>query len=278
MDKLLDLENDGLNMAADERFLYIRCKRAMYKYDMSDMRLSAANEIFKKDGKARSFSLCEKYVFMTDFCDLYMLDKRDLHLLDILRLGENLSSDLGEVRFDARNAYISIRNGGMAVMDLNTKEISKTVIAETSSWDFCVANTRIYAGTVGGELIEIDTNNMRVLRKNKICSKNIYSVVYHNGIIYTVSQDTTIKAVDAADLNVIGEKKKAVKGMVRILGIRKDCVVIADGGISLWDKQTLNLVDRFDLPTGHFNKGALLHDDILFVSDYKSVFRRRLDT
>jgi hypothetical protein len=34
--KILDLENDGLNMVADGQFLYIRCKRDMCKYDLTD--------------------------------------------------------------------------------------------------------------------------------------------------------------------------------------------------------------------------------------------------
>jgi len=53
--KILDLENDGLNMATDEQFLYILCKRTFCKYDFTDMSLTAQNVIFKKDGKARAF-------------------------------------------------------------------------------------------------------------------------------------------------------------------------------------------------------------------------------
>ena len=67
--------------------------------------------------------------------------------------------------------------------------------------------------------------------------------------------------------------KKAVKGMNRILGFYKNSLVVADGGISLWDKKTLELQHRFDFPTGHFNKGVLLHDDFLIGSDYQSIYR-----
>ncbi len=274
MDKtiMLDLENDGLNMSVDGQFLYIRCKKAMYKYDLTDMNCSAQNVIFKKDGKARNFSICEKYVFLTDFRDLYVLSKDDLHITEVKRLGVDLSSDLGSVRFDTQRAYISIRNGKMAVWDLKTRAASYIVISDSSSWDFCVTGSHIYTGTVNGELIETDANSLQLIRKNKICNKNIYSVAYHNEMIYTVSQDMTIKAVNAATLEVVHEKKKAVKGMTRILGINNECIVIADGGISLWDKQTLELHDRFDFPTGHFNKSVLLHDNILIGSDYQSIY------
>lgn len=67
MMKILDLENDDLNMQVDGQFLYIRCKRAMYKYNLSNMSLSAQNVVFKKDGKARGFSIYENYIFLLIF-------------------------------------------------------------------------------------------------------------------------------------------------------------------------------------------------------------------
>lgn len=271
--KILDLENDGLNMATDEQFLYILCKRTFCKYDFTDTSLTAQNVIFKKDGKARAFSICEKYIVLTDFCDLYVLNKNNLHVIEVMRLGENLSSDLGVVRFNEKSAYISIRNGKVAVMDLETLSVEKFDINESSSWDHCVVGNRIYTGTVIGDLIETDTTSMQQLRKIKLCKKNIYSVVYHNEIIYTVSQDMTIKAVNAETFDIISVANKAVKGMTRILGLYKDWLVIADGGISLWDKRTLILQNRFDFPTGHFNKGVLLRDNVLIGSDFHRIYK-----
>ena len=274
--KILDIENDGLNMATDGQFLYIRCKRTMYKYSLTDMMLVAQNVIFKKDGKARNFSVCEKYVFLTDFCDLYILDKSNLQIIEIMRLGEDLSSDLGVVRFCNQKAYINIRNGKMAVMDIETRAFDKFDICDSSSWDHCVVDNRIYTGTVKGELVETDTNNMQFIRKIGLCKKNIYSVVYHDGIIYTVSQDMTIKAVNSKTFETVCVAKKAVKGMTKILGIYNDWLVIADGGISLWYKQTLKLHKRFDFPTGHFNKGVALYDDILIGSDFHSIYKYKI--
>lgn len=274
--KILDLENDGLNMAVDEQFLYVRCKRTMLKYSLTNMDLVAQNVIFKKDGKSRDFSICQKYIFLVDFCDLYILDKQDLQVLEVVRLGENLSSDLGVVRFDEKRAYINIRNGKMAVMDIETLSVEKFVIDESSSWSHCVIGNHIITGTVFGDLVETDKINMKLLRKIKLCKKNIYSVVYHNGIIYTVSQDMTIKSINAETLEIISMANKAVKGMTRILGVYKEWLIIADGGISLWNKQTLELQNRIDIPTGHFNKGAILVDNMLIGSDFHSIFKYTL--
>jgi hypothetical protein len=271
--KILNLENDGLNMAVDEQFLYIRCKRAMCKYDMTDMSLVAQNVIFKKDGKARNFSICKKYVFLTDFCDLYILDKNSLQIVEVMRLGENLSSDLGVVRFDDRKAYVNVRNGKMAVIEIETRAANIFEISNSSSWEHCIIGNRIYTGTVNGELIETDTDSMQLVRIAEICKKNIYSIVHHNGILYTVSQDMTIKAVNIETLEIVCEAKKAVKGMTKILGIHNEWLVIADGGISLWDKQALELYSKHSFPTGYFNKGVLLKDNILIGSDFQSVYK-----
>lgn len=92
--RIVEIENDGLNMASDGVFLYVRGGRVMYKYAMPGMTLCAENTVFRKDGKARTFALTNDYICLLDFCDLYILDKADLHVLDSARLGENLSSDL----------------------------------------------------------------------------------------------------------------------------------------------------------------------------------------
>ena len=210
-EKILDIENDGLNLATDCQYLYVRCMRTMYKYILADMRLIAENVIFKKDGKARAISNHKNYIFLTDFCDLYILNKNDLQVSEVTRLGADLSSDLGAVRYDDFKAYISIRNGKMAVMDVGTRNVSYTDISDSSSWDFCIIGNHIYTGTVKGELIETDTRNMQLARKLELCKKNIYSVVHHDGMIYTVSQDMTIKAVDIMTLEVACVAKKQLK-------------------------------------------------------------------
>ena len=113
---------------------------------------------------------------------------------------------------------------------------------------------------------------MQLIRRIELCKKNIYSIIPHNGMLYTTSQDMTIKTVNIETLEIACVAKKAVKGMTKILGIHNDLLIIADGGLSLWDIQTMKLYDRFDFPTGHFNKGIHLHDNVLIGSDFQSVY------
>lgn len=271
--KILDMDSDGLNMAAEGNFLFIRRNRAMYKYDLRDMSVAARAEVFKKDGKARGFSICRSYIFLTDFCDLHILDKETLRVAESFRLGEDLTSDLGAVRFGAEKAYICVRNGRMAVMDLATKAVVRYDISDSSFWDHCVADGMIYAGTVKGELIKIGARDMRILNKTNLCKKNIYSVVYDEGAVYTVSQDATVKSVAADTFETLAAAKKAVRGMAKLLGTHGDTLAAADSGqISLWNKHTLELLERFAFPTGAYNKGAILHGGKLYGSDFSGVY------
>jgi len=271
--KILDLPNDGLNMAADGQCLYIRCKREMLRVDLAEMRVAARTTVFKKDGKARGVSVCEKFIILTDFCDLHVLRKNDLQVEGVYRLGADASSDLGGVRFDARKAYIGVRNGKMAVMDIETHVVAMHEIAGASFWDHCVVGSRIFAGTVKGELIEIDAGDMRVARKTELHKKNIYSVLLCEGKIYTVSQDATLKIVDAASFETVHTAKKAVRGMARILGTYENDLVVFDSGqISLWDAASLQKRARFEFPAGAYGKGAALHGDRLYGSDFQNVY------
>ena len=275
--KLLNLANDGLNMVCNEGILYIRCKRDFLKYSFEDKKIITQNTIFKKDGKSRSFSVCGKLIICTDFCDLYIIDKENLETLEVMHLGQDLSSDLGVVRYNQQNAYINIRNGKMAVLDLNSLKAEKYEICDESSWEHCVVENRIYTGTVNGNLIETDADHMLLLRKVPLCKKNIYGILSENGYLYTVSQDMSIKAVNAETLECIASTPKAVKGMARIVGIHKNSLIIACNDISLWDKHTLQLQQRIDMPTGLFNKGTALFGDAIIGSNFESIFTYSLN-
>jgi hypothetical protein len=97
-------------------------------------------------------------------------------------------------------------------------------------------------------------------------------------MIYTVSQDTTIKAVDVSSFEIACTAKNAVRGMARILGKYKDELIILDSGqISFWDSPILVQRGRFGFPAGSYGKGAALHGNRLYGSDYKNVYSAELD-
>jgi len=244
----------------------------MYKYDLTNMKIVAENIIFKKDGRARGFSVCDDFIFLYDFLDLYILDKKDLTVKESFRLGENLSSDVcGLIWFDFPKAYMNIRNGWIYVLNIQTGNVKKIQVNDSGSWGgFAMIDDYLFYPTVKGELLEIDRDTLEVIRKISLCKKNIYSVVYEDGLLYTTSQDKTIKATDATTLETVCVAKKAVAGMVNIIGIHKDYIIIAGNRtpFSFWDKKTLQLRENIDFP-----RNAIHHNDVLFGNDHQSIYK-----
>ena len=158
---------------------------------------------------------------------------------------------------------------------METKDVNTYEISDSSFWDYRIIGDSIYAGTVRGELLEIDKDSMRVIRKTELSpKKNIYSIIFENGLLYMVSQDRTIKCVDISSFETACIAKKAVGNTANILGICNDCLVVADSNrVSLWDAHTLQHRDTFAFPTGAWSKGVILHGNTLLGSDYQSVYR-----
>ena len=111
---------------------------------------------------------------------------------------------------------------------------------------------------------------MEVIRKISLCKKNIYSVVYEDGLLYTTSQDKTIKVADAITFEILNVAKNVVAGMVGIVGIHEDNLIIAGNRtpFSFWDKKTLQLRKNIDFP-----RSAILHNGVLFGSDHQSIYK-----
>jgi len=271
--KILDIENNGLNMAVDDNYLYMRNNRIMYKFDLSRMCITTQNEIFKKDGKARGFSIFNEFIFLWDFLDLYILNKNDLTIIDSLRLGENLSSDVcGVMWFDPPDAYVKIRNGWVYVLNINTKSINKIQVSDISFWSDCVTEKYLYVGTVNGELLELDKTSFKITRKIQLHKKNIYSIVHEGGLLYTASQDGTIKVVNTAILETVNVAKKAVTGMVEFAGIHSDNIIVAGNRnpLAFWDKKTLQLRESVNLV---YNRDSTLSGNNLYFCDNHSIYK-----
>jgi len=274
-EKILDLPNDGiLNLAADEEFLYVRCMRTLYKYKLDGMSLAASNAIFKKDGRARAMTAGESYIALRDFCDLYVIRKDDLQVEYSLKLGENVSSDLCEVRCGASHVYLSIRGGLFAAVDIVSQSVEKQKLCDGSTWDMAYTGDKLYAGTTGGELLEIDTDGLRLIRRMQLCKPNVHSMVYHKGMLYTASRDRAVRIIDAATFEVVRKTVKAISTSGLLYGVWNDALVVADwGGVSLWDAQTLEKRESFKFPTGDYNGGVLLAGNVLYGSDKTGVYQ-----
>ncbi|MCL1859725.1 MAG: hypothetical protein FWF92_10910 [Oscillospiraceae bacterium] len=277
--KIFDLENDGLGMAADGDFLYIMGKRNINKYNLFNMEQAEYNDIFDKDGKARSFIICNEFIYLKDFCDFYVLDKCNLKVIENIRLGDNLSSDICGMWFDMQKIYIAIRNGKLVVIDAKTRKFDKYEICDSTLDIYSITRNRIYAVSYKEEFFEIDKNDLQIIKKINLKEKMNDIYIPEGGVKYIKKHDKSIRAIDLKTFKTLCTAKKAVSSsMASVIGIYKDNLLIADSGqISLWDAETLQPRGKFNFPTGDYNKGVVLYENRLFGSDYHSIYNTELD-
>ena len=284
--KILDFENNGVCIAIDGQFLYTGSKGAISKYHSNDMSLTAHTIINNPKKKniydGLYFKILHDYIFVSDFCDLHVLQKSDLQLLYTVRLGNDASSGVcGVLDFKFPKAYIKIRNGKIDILDIKTKKAARIEISDSSTWSNCITENRIYYSTTKGELFELERFTMREIRKVQLTKKmNIYSVVPYNNMLYTTSEKG-FKIVDINTFEIVrNEPDVFYSTEAKIIGIcRKAFVVVERKKVALFDTQTLQLIERFDFPTGYrHQRYAVLSGDILYGSDEHGIYCSALDT
>ena len=250
--KLLQIENDGVHLVVDGQYLYMRCKRSIYKFNLRKMQMSAENIIFDKDNQTRLFSIHGDRIFLSGFLDLYMLDKSDLQVKKSFKLGENNSSDVGGVLwFDLTKAYIGTRNGWIFILDVDSGNFDRIQICNASFWSCYITENHLFLGTTKGELHELSKSDFQLIRKAQLGRTNIAYMLLHGNSFYTIARDKFIKVVDTATLEVTRLAKNVVSTMASLVGIYKDYLIVADWGkVSLWDINTLkNMMSFHSLPT-----------------------------
>ncbi|MDR2589779.1 MAG: hypothetical protein LBC71_02150 [Oscillospiraceae bacterium] len=278
--KIIDLKNNGVLIKTDEQHLYAGCDGTIYKYQLDEMSLISSLVLFnaKKTNKYSTvyFSIFDEFIFVCEFCSLHIVKKETMQLLCTVRLGENSSSDiLGVIDFIYPNAYVNIRNGKIAIFNVNTQEIKWIVVDNSSSWSSCVTSDRIYYSTTYGALLELERNTLRELRRIQLTKKmNIYGVEYHNDVLYTVSEKG-FKIVDVNTFKISQEEPNIFSSTeARMPGIFNDTIVVAEWRkIALFHTHTLLLLDRFSFPTGyHYMREALLNGSNLYGSDEHGIY------
>lgn len=283
--KILDFENNGVCTVIDEEFIYLGSKGAISKYQLADMSLKEhiiVNDMIKNTTYSGFwFQIHDDYIFARDFCDLHIIQKKNLQLLYSVRLGENASSDVcGITDFKFPIAYVKLRNSKFEIFDVNTKETAQIEVSNASSWSSCIHEDRIYYSTTNGELLELERYTLREIRKMQLTKKmNTYSVVFHNNMLYTTSEKG-FKVVDIDTFELTQYRRNVFSSTeASILGIYKDAFVVVERKkIAIFDIKTLTLQNRFDFPTGYrYMRYAILKGDMVYGSDECGIYCFNLD-
>jgi|GEM_PF-1356005 len=268
-----------------EQYLYITYNNYLYKYDLANMCM--ATDKIKLDIGGRISFFADDYIFLIDIQNLYIIDKNDFLLKNVMTLKEafNLggkypTSDLGSVfYYNHSKVYITVRNGWIYILDIVKKEIEKIQFNPHSCWNVFEIGDHFHFSTVKGELIELNKSSLKITRKTKISKTNLaYMEVYDNKF-YTIARDETIRVIDIATHEIIqNSDEKAVETQASLAGIYKNQLFVADWNkIKVFDVETLQRLDIFPFPTDKYSAGVWLHDNKLFSTDEKGLFFSILD-
>jgi WD40 repeat protein len=228
------------------------------------------NRLFGKEGLARSFTVDERYIYVIDFIDLYILHKDSLALQAKLQLGTDLSSDIcGRILSDDRYVYAAIRNGAIARIEKGAWEnVQFFPVSSSSSWAMTRRDDRIYAGNVDGQLLVIDTGDMRVQSCLPAHKQNIKSVKLLGPVLATASHDKSLALWDVQSLECLKVKKNLHKKAFSIIGTWRDYLLTVSfpcGEIKVWNAESLQEVQV--IPVGRCLLGqVVIISDKLYLS------------
>jgi WD40 repeat protein len=272
--KIIELQNDGLNMHILNNNAYIRNGKNIHIYDLATLTEIKYSQIFKKDGKARSFFIQNSKIYLRDFCSLYELDCDTLETIRVWKLGEDLTSDICAETGDDDKVYACIRGGKITVIDLKSNKLKQHIISDSSMWDIRIHNINVYLACVNGELVELNKGNMTISKKKQIHKKNIYKLLIHKDIIYSVSQDQSFIATGVKNFETIYMIKKAISNMSIIVGIYENNIVTSNPNkkeITIWDINGLKVKQILKFPTNR--NGVYMKDNKIYGSDKDGIYR-----
>lgn len=268
MEYAVKLNNTVTGFSVDSEFIDCICGTKVIKADKSTGNILLETQLFKKEGLSRNLISDNKQLIIKDFCMLYILNKSDYSVIQSLKLGDDLSSDICGLTSDENYIYAAIRNGKITVINKKSFKTKIYEISENSIWDMKNYKDYLICGTVGGKLLIIDKKEMKIKDMMDIGKQNIASIAINDNIVYTAGQDKKLCEIDLLESKIILQKRNVHKKMFDCIGIYRDSVLTVShpcNEISFWDKNTLNLIRTINMPLSLCGR-TFIENDLLYMT------------
>lgn len=239
----IELDHPILRCKKAGDMLYMIAGKELIKVDITTASVAQRRAVFPENSRTRELVIDGNTAYCRDFYRLYKVDLSSLEIVDTWNLGSDLSSDICAVDYDEYNVYVSIRNGGFAVIAKSSGEVTFHSLSQTSIWEMIV-DDKIYAGNVGGELLVIAQDRIAVVQSKALHKKNLKSLLLEGDVIYTASQDLSIAKVDKVTLELVAVKKRCHQKMFYLAGIWENYLLTVSppcGEMKVWHKTDLAL-------------------------------------
>lgn len=167
MEYAVKFNNAVTGFSVDSEFIDCICGTKVIKADKSTGDIILETQLFKKEGLSRNILSDNNQLIIKDFCMLYILNKSDYSVIQSLRLGTDLSSDICGLTSDENYIYAAIRNGKITVIDKKSFNTKVYEISDNSIWDMQNYKDYLVSVTVGGKLLITDKNEMKIKKYDR---------------------------------------------------------------------------------------------------------------
>lgn len=269
MNYLVNLEKCVTGFCVDNQFVDCISNESVYKIDKHTKEIIYSKKLFKKEGFSRDLIANDKFLFIRDFCTLYIMDKSNYSILSTLQLGTDLSSDICDMSIDEKSIYACMRNGAIKVIDIKNFTIQEiNGISSTSIWGLDSYKDILLGVNVGGELLYINKANMELIKSVSLSKQNIGSFSIDRYKIYAAGQDKTLYIVDIESGKCISKKRNTHKRMFDSIGIYNNYIITISypcNEITFWNKETLELESTISIPL-KLSGRTMLENDTLHIA------------
>lgn len=270
---ITDISSINTFMAIDNDVLYVLDNHKLFSYNLLSKNITTSSYRFKQSGLSRRIVFNSKYLYVCQFCTIYEFSKTNLEKTRKWKIGKDLSSDITGVCCDEEKVYMGIRNGGFAVLDINSGKIENFNICDSSMWDMTEKDEYIYAGNVDAQLLRIRKSPFKLEDAIKAHKKNCKDVLVHDKFIYTASSDMSIKKFDLDTLTELKERKRAFPRMFSIIGIIDNmliCMSMSSKSTAFFDADTLKPLATEPI----FCRNMCVYKDKIIFNDNNHIYSK----
>lgn len=251
MEHVIELDGIVTGFHITEHFIDCICGKNLIKIDKSSRKIMMQKPVFDKNGLSRKSAADEKYIFVYDFCTLYIFSREGYELIGKWQLGNDLSSDICGMAVDDDTVYCSIRNGSIITVDRQSHLIKKHIVSESSMWSVKTYDSCLVSGTVDGKVLLLDKSTMSIEKELALGKKNIGSLHIDEKILYAAGHDGKLFKINMEGFEIESSVKNVHKKMFDCAGIYRDMLVTVShpcSEIAFWNKDTLEKRKVISIP------------------------------
>lgn len=268
MEHIAELGGIVTGFHVTERCIDCMCGRDLIKIDRHSREILCRKTVFEKEGLSRKLVADDEWIYIYDFCTLYVLSQTDYSLLGKWQLGSDLSSDICGIAVDSDTIYCSIRNGKMVTLDKRSHLVKEFAVSESSMWSVKPYGQHLICGTVGGKVLLLDKSTLSIAKELVLGKKNIASLCVDGETLYAASHDGKLFKIDMESFEIEASAKKAHKKMFACAGLYKDMLITVSfpcSEIAFWNKETLEKIKVMNVPL-QLSGQTYIEDDFMYIS------------